>query len=109
MELAASALGDDPYCYRHQFLQLAAQAGRLSGEDVDVSVPTCDPEQRSRPETVPGSRRIVHTADADADTDAEQPPFDWSTFVIEFLRLLPPLLAMPVFVMALRRPRSRRD
>ena len=40
--------------------------------------------------------------------DSGSEPFDWARFVKEVLYLLPPLLALPLFVMALRRPRRRR-
>jgi hypothetical protein len=32
----------------------------------------------------------------------------WMSFAIEVLRLLPPMLALPMFVLAWRRPRPRR-
>jgi len=43
-----------------------------------------------------------------AEPEREREPFDWQRFVLEVLYLLPPLLALPLFVMALRRPRRRR-
>jgi Ca-activated chloride channel family protein len=88
--LAAHALGDDPDCYRHQFLEIATAAGRLSGETVDVTVPACTPS--------------VSTDDTVFATVRQT---DWGAFALEVLRVLPPLLALPMFVLAFRRPRRR--
>ncbi len=111
MQLARDSTGSDPYCYRHQFIQLAAKAGTLSGESIHISVPAC---HATPPQPQPSSERT--------DTDGAAPtnittvlepkdarePFDWGALVLKVLRLLPPLLALPFFVMAFWRPRRRR-
>ncbi|NJK32414.1 MAG: hypothetical protein HC927_08390, partial [Deltaproteobacteria bacterium] len=56
-----------------------------------------EPEQ---PSVAPTVHVDVHV------NEAEQS--DWQGFVLEVLQLLPPFLALPLFVMAFRQPRRRR-
>jgi hypothetical protein len=56
------------------------------------------------PEVGPSSEPVVHT---DITVHEHHASIDWMAFVSEVLRLLPPLLALPMFVMAWRRPRRR--
>jgi len=62
-------------------------------------------------EAVEGPAEPADTGDfvERGESDQKQEPLDWKRFIIEVLYLLPPLLAMPLFVMALRRPRRRRE
>ncbi len=92
VRLASGALGEDRDCYRHQFLEIARKAGQLSGESIDVTIPACTPPRR---------------IDDSMLTAAENA--NWGAFVLEVLRVLPPLLALPMFVLAFRRPRRRRS
>ena len=100
-QLARDALGSDPSGYRHQFVELVGRAGALAGESLDVAAPPC-------PVSPSEARQAVEASEEDGVErgDAEA-PFDWSAFFIEVLRLLPPLLALPVFAMAFWRPRRR--
>ncbi|MEX1365379.1 MAG: von Willebrand factor type A domain-containing protein [Nannocystaceae bacterium] len=100
-ELAQGARGADRHCRRAELVQLMARVGTLMGEplpDADLSC-TEVPEPRTA---------VARSAAVPAETPAEDPPTDWARFIIEVLYLLPPLLALPLFVMALRRPRRRR-
>gem|GEM_PF-1672069 len=123
MALAQGALGKDPHCYRHGFLEVVHAAAALSGEPVDRPESVCASEEVEPPPTVE-TREVVETetveppvaepvpeSDPDAVTLPEptQAPVDWSAFVLDVLRLLPPLLALPLFIMAFRRPRRRLD
>ena len=124
MELAADAVGEDPHCYRQGFLEVVHAAAALSGEDVDPPEGTCTPEEIDPPPTVE-TKEVVETEIVETEEVDEEPPpatedepeliaepteapFDWSAFVLDVLRLLPPLLALPLFIMAFRRPRRRR-
>ncbi|HVI00462.1 MAG TPA: VWA domain-containing protein [Enhygromyxa sp.] len=100
MALAEGALGADAQCYRHQFLELVRSAASLSGEELGKPESrSCTPKHGSAPRhTELESPHEQHT-DADAQS--------WQAFVLEVLRLLPPFLALPMFVMALRKPRRR--
>ena len=91
LDLASGALGEDPDCYRHQFLEIAREAGRLSGESVDVTISACTPARRTDDSVLASVERT-----------------QWGPFVVEVLRVLPPLLALPMFILAFRRPRRRR-
>jgi Ca-activated chloride channel family protein len=129
LELAEGSLGEDPKCYRHQFLELVWTAGNLAGEtiaepDHGCSVGKAQPrriaksvdEELSEVDEVPPTPEvvvaptpepiepIVHT---DIVVHEHHASTDWMAFVAEVLRLLPPLLALPMFVMAWRRPRRR--
>ena len=96
LALAEAALGEDERCYRHQFLDLVYRAGVLSGEAIEAPESACTPAE-------PSARRSV--AAPEHEPTAEM---DWKTFVLEVLQLLPPLLALPMFVLAYRDPRRRR-
>jgi Ca-activated chloride channel family protein len=118
LELAAGSLGADPGCYRHQFLDMVWQAGTLSGEQIAKPDSACIPgsdappprrvvELDETPELDPSSpEMIVHEIVVEEHEDTSQA--ELMNFVLEVLRLLPPLLALPLFVMAARRPRRRR-
>ncbi|MCA9700558.1 MAG: DUF3520 domain-containing protein, partial [Myxococcales bacterium] len=123
LELAAGSLGEDASCYRHQFLELVWKAGVLDGETLVAPDSRCVPGQATPPAVSwPGQEQVEDFDDdpglaasglAEPDCDegcahAEDEPFDWANFTLEVLRLLPPLLALPLFVMALGRPRRRR-
>jgi len=119
-ELARGALGEDPSCRRHQFLELIGAAATLEGStDLEALSVTC---------TVAGDRGVEPQTDLLApepspsvvETHEDQPPVRYGTespvgnppegrwaMVLEVLRLLPPLLAFPLFIMAFRRPRRR--
>jgi Ca-activated chloride channel family protein len=127
LELAEGSLGEDPKCYRHQFLELVWKAGTLAGEQiaepdhactvgearppriaksVDEEAPEVDevPEPSPAADPIEPIEPIVH---ADIVVHEHHASTDWTAFVAEVLRLLPPLLALPMFVMAWRRPRRR--
>lgn len=102
--LALGSLGTDPYCYRHQFVELAIAAGTLQGESISLEVPGC--------RATPPKPRVQEEAGEEPTLSAPAEPqggepFDWSAFFLEVLRLLPPLLALPMFVLAFRSPRRR--
>jgi Ca-activated chloride channel family protein len=126
LELAEGSLGEDPKCYRHQFLELVWKAGTIAGEqiaepdhacsvgearpprvvksvDEEAPEPTPAVEAEPTPELEP-TEPTVHT---DIVVHEHHASTDWMAFVAEVLRLLPPLLALPMFVMAWRRPRRR--
>lgn len=127
LELAQGSLGEDPNCYRHQFLELVWTAGTLAGEriaepdhacsvgdeaprriakSIDEEVTEVEPEPAPviDAEPAPEIEPVVHT---DIVVHEHHASTDWMAFVTEVLRLLPPLLALPMFVMAWRRPRRR--
>ena len=118
LELAQGSLGADSNCYRHQFLDMVWQAGTIAGETIARPDSACEPGAdtpkrvaKSVDELEPlevetrAPAQIVHEVEILTDSsDAE-----WMSFMLEVLRLLPPLLALPLFVMALRRPRRRRS
>jgi hypothetical protein len=113
--LARDARGDDSRCRRHRFLELVGKAAVLAGDD--------DP--RTEPITCPADEALVAEREAALDEplpraeiihvfpeppEPEPEASQWSKlgpWVLEVMRLLPPLLALPLFVMALRRPRRR--
>ncbi|HLT34760.1 MAG TPA: VWA domain-containing protein [Enhygromyxa sp.] len=106
LALAEGSLGADAQCYRHQFLELVWSAARLSGEQLERPETDCTPVE-------PNWSRW--TGDwAEVEASASEPSRDaiaqqaWQAFVLEVLRLLPPFLALPMFVMAMRQPRRRR-
>lgn len=82
------------------------------GHPLEPTVSHCVPTPEPPP-TVARPLPVLDDVGADAAADASTSgeggePFDWKRFVVEVLYLLPPLLALPLFVMALRRPRRRR-
>ncbi|MEM6995432.1 MAG: von Willebrand factor type A domain-containing protein [Myxococcota bacterium] len=127
MALASAAVGDDPHCYRHGFLEVVHAAAMLAGEEVYAPERACVPDDAEAPPTVePPARPTIETetvepedetsredetsqpeAQLEATPEPTEAPFDWSAFVLNVLRLLPPLLALPLFVLAFRRPRRR--
>ncbi len=116
--LALGALGDDPLCRRHEFTQLVTRASGLGeGESLAPLDGSCEPgppRQPSDSESTAPSRPQPAASPAHAQVEAmpdpvPEPERDWATWALEVLRLLPPLLALPLFFMALRRPRRRRS
>jgi len=111
--LALQAVGDDPTCRRHRFIELVGKAGALAGDlevsDGSVKCPAEAVRGRTTiPELAPAPYSIEYPEEPEPEPEPE--PSDWSKllpWVLEVLRLLPPLLALPLFVMALRRPRWR--
>ncbi len=106
--LALGSMGTDPHCYRHQFVEMAVQVASIGDPSFDLEVPVCrvkPPSQRSVLQPVEDVAKVSVTVGGEDDEE----PFDWSGFFVEVLRLLPPLLALPVFAMAFWRPRRRRD
>ncbi len=114
---ARDSIGADPHGYRHQFLEMVHKAAELSGEHIDEPLPRG--EQDSSPPH--RTQRIAQLDEARSTTVFPRTPVDeepwgldlelhhtWSELVLPTLRLLPPLLALPLFVMAFRNPRRRR-
>lgn len=127
--LALESMGDDISCRRHRFVELVGKAGAIAGDVEVVTEPmrcvVSEPPERSQPPEVDESevevepvptrevRGYEHLYEDDERDDLELEPTPLTTrdveaWVLEMLRLLPPLLALPLFVMALRRPRRRR-
>jgi Ca-activated chloride channel family protein len=98
LELAEGSLGFDTQCYRHQFLELVWKAARLSGEQLE------QPDTSCTVGAVPWAKdpSVARVVEQRSDEQG------WQAFVLEVLRLLPPFLALPMFVMAMRRPRRKR-
>lgn len=107
VDLAEGSMGADPHCYRHQFVQLAAKAGSLNGESIDTRALACHVKP-AKPAVSVRSDNEAEPAARTAPPEGEEEPFDWRTLFVEVLRILPPLLALPVFAMAFWRPRRRR-
>ncbi|WP_052551041.1 vWA domain-containing protein [Enhygromyxa salina] len=115
LELAQGSLGADTRCYRHQFLDMVWQAGTLAGEEIPKPDSACEPgvEAPKRVATWVDELQVQARGGVWVDHEVE-PSRDasdaaWMSFMLEVLRLLPPLLALPLFVMALRRPRRKRQ
>ncbi|MCX4241334.1 vWA domain-containing protein [Paraliomyxa miuraensis] len=124
--LAIESMGDDPSCRRHRFVELVGKAGMLAGDGEVVTEPMrCVVGERVVVEVDEGEveveRELVPTREVRGvgdfeggeveESELEPTPLttrDVEQWVLEVLRLLPPLLALPLFVMALRRPRRRR-
>jgi Ca-activated chloride channel family protein len=101
-DLAHEARGADPMCRRSELVELIELASAMRGHPLGPTTSSCSPG-----ESTP-VRAAAPLRTADAQEPAPAPagePFDWARFVLEVLYLLPPLLALPLFVMALRRPR----
>jgi len=110
--LAAGAIGDDSDCSRHQFLELVDRAGSLRGESMpqlDLSCVEGQARPRELVEAPQVPRADAPTIEHEVHVHAAAPAQpEWMSFALEVLRLLPPLLALPLFVMAARSPRRRR-
>jgi secreted protein with Ig-like and vWFA domain len=102
-DLAAGALGEDPQCRRAELVRLVERASALRGFALPPVESACFPVEP--PPAVDLLAVPEEPARAQAPAPAAPQPFDWARFVLEVLYLLPPLLALPLFVMALRRPR----
>jgi Ca-activated chloride channel family protein len=104
-DLAANARGEDRKCRRAELVRLVEQASALRGHGLEPVHDACTPTDDPAPVVY---AEPLQAEDAPASEDAPAgEPFDWQRFVLEVLYLLPPLLALPLFVMALRRPRRR--
>ena len=112
--LAAGALGDDPTGRRCEMLELIAlgSGGVIDETPPDVCPrkaeevpppPVLETESVEEPVIEPMDEPVVEAASESPD---ESPA--WWALVWETLRLLPPLLALPMFVLAYRSPRRRR-
>lgn len=90
---ANGALGEDYSCYRHEFVELVVAAAALTGEKPMLDLRRCTPVAVPPP-------LAAASPGVFADTDTR-------SFIIEVLRVLPPMLALPLFFFAIRRPRRR--
>jgi len=118
-DLARDARGADRHCRRAELVSLVERASALQGQALTASGIQCVPTEGPGPVTYAEPLVPVEEHEGDEEQDqvrsgsssgsSDEAPFDWKRFVVEVLYLLPPLLAMPLFVMALRRPRRRRD
>jgi secreted protein with Ig-like and vWFA domain len=110
--LARDARGTDAKCRRAELVRLIEEASELSGHTLSAASIACKPDGEPQP-LVYADPLVVQdapaVAPAVAPANAPGEPFDWQRFVLEVLYLLPPLLALPLFVMALRRPRRRAE
>ncbi|NJK32416.1 MAG: DUF3520 domain-containing protein [Deltaproteobacteria bacterium] len=107
--LAEGAIGSDRDCRRHQFVDLVWQASVLAGEELARPDTSCTPEserakavepieaERARVIQAPSEHSIVAPG---VHADEHESESDWQEFVVEVLRLLPPFLALPMFVTA---------
>jgi Ca-activated chloride channel family protein len=120
--LAAGARGADPSCRRHEMLELIEAAAQLEGAAVGSWASQCIPaEQRRHSDEMRDERHLQPIAESHlqprgASDDgppsaATKPPHvpdeHGQSFWLELLRLLPPLLAFPLFILALRDPARR--
>ncbi len=114
-DLAAGAIGEDPHARRRQLVELMEAAGKLADQElpkhpraerrnpeVDPEAPDSELDAELDPELVARAERFFAEEEAAAQRSTQD-------FILEVLRLLPPLLALPLFVMAFRKPRRRRD
>lgn len=99
MELAAGARGRDAHCYRAEFLDLVAVAARRADIPLDAPrlscVPSADPEVAV----------AVASSEAADEVTLTQRARQWVVSIPDVLHLLPPLLALPFFVLAWRQRR----
>ena len=123
--LAANAVGDDPSGRRCEMLGLMALASDGAvGDDVPGRCrvlrerePPELPEPSERPpvetsavedpSNVPDELPAPESVEPESE-DPDAPPA-WLSFVWNTIRLLPPLLALPMFVLAYRAPRRPRS
>ncbi|MEM6993965.1 MAG: VWA domain-containing protein [Myxococcota bacterium] len=99
-DLAAGARGADYSCRRAEFVRLVEAAAAAAGETLAPLDLQCVPT--AAPPWSPTA--VVHAAPTRAGDRGR-----WGAFILEVLYLLPPLLALPLFVMALRKPRRGRS
>jgi hypothetical protein len=106
LQLAQSGVGEDRQCYRHGFVEMVWNAGSLAGEDLAHPSTTCVPGEvhDDKPTVVD----LFDPPEVDAPQFVQAAEQDWGDYLLEVLRLLPPLLAFPFFVMAWGKPRRRR-
>ena len=101
--LALGAVGADPMCRRHELVQLVGTAAGLAGRPLSTTLAACTPDPSPRPP--PGATRPPASSRSEAAPSEDGvTPALW----LEVLHLLPPLLALPLFVMAIRDPYRRR-
>ncbi len=109
-DLAIEARGADPQCRRAELVQLIDRASALRDNPLPHhelwcssvgSLPREHYRDRLAVEDEPVHVQASHPGPIVVATPA------WQRFVLDVLGLLPPLLALPLFVMALRRPRRR--
>ena len=106
LELAQQGLGPDFECDRHEFLRLVHAAGELEGETVPGFNRYCAPtpaDERAGAGTEPGAVAMAKPLAAISEAATSGWPY-----ILEVLRLLPPLLAFPLFILAWGNPRRRR-
>ncbi|MCX4247302.1 vWA domain-containing protein [Paraliomyxa miuraensis] len=113
-DLALHARGEDRQCRRAELVGLIERASALEGHPLEAASIECRPTDGPRPvrydqplQISDGSSDPASGPTTEPAKDGQAEPFDWARFVLEVLYLLPPLLALPLFVMALRRPRRR--
>jgi Ca-activated chloride channel family protein len=104
MALAQGSIGLDAQCYRHQFLELVWNAANLSGEDLGrPDSRSCTPKRASElPAELESEQGNVERWFVETRAQG------WQAFALEVLRLLPPFLALPMFVLAMRKPRRKK-
>ena len=134
-DLALGALGEDSMCRRHELAELVAEAGMLAHEpgmktlkhdcrpgqardpapEIEVEptpvvkpVPVLEPAPKVEPTPEPVAEPVGPVVVDVRITDATEDADDTGALVLDVLRLLPPLLALPLFIMAFWRPRRRR-
>ena len=121
--LAMGALGPDPMCRRHELVELLQSAARLKGERLPEFENACSPDPRRGKDEPMRTQNLEPTSEEPADpssAESETSPSAAAVIAIEaqaddegphwleVLRLLPPLLAFPMFVLAWRDPYRRR-
>ena len=99
MSLAVDARGRDPHCYRAEFLHLVALAAQRAGETVRAPLQTCVPTADDDPDTDDAAEDVA------AGPSLTQRARAWVVSIPEVLHILPPLLALPFFVLAWRERR----
>lgn len=111
-DLAAGARTHDPHCDRAGFIAMVDQTRRLRGKTVRDEpiqcVPGAVPTLRAEPQVEPEQSPASVDSQPEPQDGATTQPDETRAFLLEVLRLLPPLLALPLFVMAFRGPRRRR-
>jgi Ca-activated chloride channel family protein len=98
--LAFGAMGDDPHCYRAEFLELVSLAGRHRGESLQPPATACQPHAPEPARTVATEVFDVHEDSHEVSLTARARA--WIVSIPDVLHVLPPLLAFPFFVLAWR-------